>query len=224
MAPTSGAARLCLIACRRIAQQPRLPQSQAHLARPVVASRRAFSTSPARWEDEKDPKAVEGKTAAPDTPAPAAEQSSPDAPSPSLPKTAPENWSAESGQVEGAEGPELLDFAAKEQGYNTFDEYIEQHLRRGENAPVHAASERKLEEDLRRIDQGSRVDRTSFWYDEDDPETLTEEHDEFDENEITEMAHGKLEELKEMRHYERLAVWELPLLSSEDLQSAFGCL
>jgi small subunit ribosomal protein S35 len=213
MAPTSGAARLCLIACRRIAQQSRLPQSQAHLAR------RAFSTSPARWEDKKEPKPVEGQTtAAPTTPPPAAEPRSPDAPSPSLPKTAPENWSAESGQVEGAEGPELLDFAAKEQGYNTFDEYIEQHLRRGENAPVHAASERKLEEDLRRIDQGSRVDRTSFWYDEDDPETLTEEHDEFDENEITEMAHAKLEELKEMRHYERLAVWELPLLSSKTLQ------
>lgn len=29
------------------------------------------------------------------------------------------------------------------------------------------------------------------------------------------MAHGKLEEVREMRHYARLAVWEMPLLASE---------
>lgn len=204
MAPTSGAARLCLIACRRTIQHPRFPRSQTHLARPLFASRRGFSTSPARLEDGKDLKPVE---------AGAAEESS-KAPSSSPSSKAPSTWSAQSGDVEGVEGPELLDYAAKQQGYNTFDEYVEQHLRRGENAPVNAGRERRLEEDIRRIDQGNRADKSGFWFDEDDPETFTEEHDEFDENDITEMAHAKLEEVREMRQYQRLAVWELPLLSS----------
>lgn len=112
------------------------------------------------------------------------------------------------------EGPQLLDYAAKQQGYNTFDEYIEGHLRRGEGAPVTPATERRLDEDLRKVDQ-NMIQKMSFWYDPDDPECSTEEHDEFDENDITEMAHAKLEEIREMRHYQRLAVWELPLLSSK---------
>lgn len=133
---------------------------------------------------------------------------------------APASWNALSPDVEGIEGHEALDFAAKQQGYNTFDEYVEKHLRFGDNAPVNAASERNLESDLRRIETPGRVNRRAFWFDEDDPDMDTEEHDEFDEDDITEMAHSKLEEVREMRHYERLAVWELPLLSSESNTSA----
>lgn len=60
-----------------------------------------------------------------------------------------------------------------------------------------------------------RPNKRSFWYDEDDPETITEDvGDEFDENDITSMAHGKLDEIREHRHYARVAVWEMPLLAS----------
>lgn len=110
----------------------------------------------------------------------------------------------------------MLDYAAKEHGYNTFDEFVDRHLRFGDKAPVNAASERRLEDDIKQIDIGKRAERQGFWFDDDDPETFTEEHDEFDEDDITEMAHGKLEEVREMRHYQRLAVWELPLLSSKN--------
>ncbi|OTB09058.1 hypothetical protein M426DRAFT_316351 [Hypoxylon sp. CI-4A] len=56
----------------------------------------------------------------------------------------------------------------------------------------------------------------SFWHeDEDDPDLITDERDEdeFDEDDIMSMAHGKLEEFREYREYARIAAWEMPLLS-----------
>ena len=41
---------------------------------------------------------------------------------------------------------------------------------------------------------------------EDDPE---EDHDD-----LSSLAHGELEQHREMRHYARLAAWEMPLLAS----------
>lgn len=38
---------------------------------------------------------------------------------------------------------------------------------------------------------------------------------EFEEDDITSMAHGQLEQHREFRHYARLAAWEMPLLTSE---------
>ncbi|KAI1635146.1 mitochondrial ribosomal subunit protein-domain-containing protein [Biscogniauxia mediterranea] len=58
--------------------------------------------------------------------------------------------------------------------------------------------------------------KRSFWNEEeDDPELITDElnEDEFDEDDIPSMAHGKLEEIREYREYARLAAWEMPLLS-----------
>ncbi|KAI0594616.1 mitochondrial ribosomal subunit protein-domain-containing protein [Biscogniauxia sp. FL1348] len=58
--------------------------------------------------------------------------------------------------------------------------------------------------------------KRSFWNDEeDDPELITDElnEDEFDEDDVPSMAHGKLEEIREYREYARLAAWEMPLLS-----------
>lgn len=58
----------------------------------------------------------------------------------------------------------------------------------------------------------------SFWHeDEDDSDMITDERDEdeFDEDDIMSMAHGKLEEFREYREYARIAAWEMPLLSSE---------
>lgn len=40
------------------------------------------------------------------------------------------------------------------------------------------------------------------------------EDPEFEDDDITSLGHGELEQHREMRHYARLAAWEMPLLSS----------
>lgn len=209
MASASSAARLYRIACRQAPRLQRFSQGQQQLARPHLVSRRTLSTSPLRWEEAKEPKTAEQGSA---EATPAAKEGSEATASSNL----PENWDASSADVEGSEGDQMLDFAAKQQGYNTFDEYISGHLSKGQSAPANVAGERQLEEDIRAIDVGKRPEKQGFWFDEEDPETHTEEHDEFDEDDITEMAHAKLEEVREMREYQRRAVWELPLLSSKE--------
>ncbi|RDA82907.1 hypothetical protein CP532_0210 [Ophiocordyceps camponoti-leonardi (nom. inval.)] len=73
--------------------------------------------------------------------------------------------------------------------------------------------EKELDEQLRTVSLGPKPNKQSFWYDEDDPEMCTQEHDQFNEDDMTSMAHGKLDEVREMRHYARLIAWEMPLLS-----------
>lgn len=48
-----------------------------------------------------------------------------------------------------------------------------------------------------------------------DPSENPEEDPEFDEDDISSLAHGQLEQHREYRHYARLAAWEMPLLTSE---------
>lgn len=57
--------------------------------------------------------------------------------------------------------------------------------------------------------------RDTFWdEDEDDKDLISnDDSDEFDENDMTDIAHAKLEEHREQRAYARLAIWEMPLLS-----------
>ncbi|KAK7722327.1 37S ribosomal protein S24, mitochondrial [Diaporthe eres] len=57
--------------------------------------------------------------------------------------------------------------------------------------------------------------KDTFWdEDEDDKDLITnDDSDEFDENDMTDIAHAKLEEHREQRAYARLAIWEMPLLS-----------
>lgn len=112
------------------------------------------------------------------------------------------------------EGLQQLDALAKENGFNTIDAYIESTLQK---TPGWAFEDRGLLEELKRHDQGARPNKKSFWFDDEDPETNTEELDEFDEDDITSMAHGKLDQIREMRNYARLAVWEMPLLSSKSI-------
>ena len=40
------------------------------------------------------------------------------------------------------------------------------------------------------------------------------EDGEFEGDDITSLGHGELEQHREMRHYARIAAWEMPLLSS----------
>lgn len=59
--------------------------------------------------------------------------------------------------------------------------------------------------------------KDAFWdEDEDDLDLVTnDDSDEFDENDMTDIAHAKLEEHREQRAYARIAIWEMPLLSSK---------
>ncbi|KAL7622924.1 37S ribosomal protein S24, mitochondrial [Parahypoxylon ruwenzoriense] len=60
------------------------------------------------------------------------------------------------------------------------------------------------------------VMQRSLWLDEEEEEDMLvdePEEDEFDEDDIISLAHGKLEEFREYREYARVAAWEMPLLS-----------
>lgn len=110
------------------------------------------------------------------------------------------------------EGLKQLDQLAKANGFNSIDQYLQNQL---DYHPGWASEDRSTLEDIMKDDKGEKPNKQSFWFDEEDPETNTEELEEFDEDDITSMAHGKLDEIREMRKYARMAVWELPLLSSE---------
>lgn len=103
-----------------------------------------------------------------------------------------------------------LDELAKMNNVNDLSEYFAQQL---DNDNQTRRDDREIEDELRKVDFGDRPDKSSLWYDEEDPFTNTDEEP-FDEDDMTSMAHGKLDQVKEMRHYARLAVWEMPLLSS----------
>ncbi|KAI1260977.1 mitochondrial ribosomal subunit protein-domain-containing protein [Xylariaceae sp. FL1019] len=62
----------------------------------------------------------------------------------------------------------------------------------------------------------TRKQRATFWNDEEeDPDLLVaeEDPDDFNEDDITSLAHGKFEEFREYREYARIAAWQMPLLS-----------
>jgi small subunit ribosomal protein S35 len=71
----------------------------------------------------------------------------------------------------------------------------------------------------------SRDNGKLFWNDgEEDPALVMDElaePDKWPEDEITTMGHAKLEEHREMRHYARIAAWEMPLLSSMFLPAVY---
>ncbi|RXG45077.1 hypothetical protein VDGE_01488 [Verticillium dahliae] len=74
--------------------------------------------------------------------------------------------------------------------------------------------EQAIDAQYRDLIRQKPVHRSSLFYDELDPETVTEDTGaEFDEDDITSLAHGKLDEIREHRHYARVAAWEMPLLS-----------
>ena len=65
--------------------------------------------------------------------------------------------------------------------------------------------------------------RNSFWHDEEtDTDLITNEigEDDFEEDDMMAMGHAKLEEHREFREYARIAVWEMPLLSSKSAGAA----
>ncbi|PTB38882.1 mitochondrial 37S ribosomal protein mS35 [Trichoderma asperellum] len=191
MASASSAGKLCMLACRRALRVPRMPRTQPIAWRAPTASR-AFTSSPRRLADKN------------------ADQDGEDGDG-GLYKTLDLKLMNKSFlESVTPEGLKQLDELAKTNGYTSVEEYLEATLR---ETPGWASEDRALEEDLYRDDAGDKPNKSSFWFDEDDPETNTEEHDEFDEDDITSMAHGKLDEVRDMRHYARLAIWEMPLLA-----------
>ncbi|KAH6899986.1 mitochondrial ribosomal subunit protein-domain-containing protein [Thelonectria olida] len=188
MASASAAARLCILACRRSPRLQQVPRTQ-HIIRQSPLVQRSFTTSTIRWAREGQER------------------------DDGLDDYAPVELKKLEAAFEKAVTPEgmmQLDELAKENGFSTIDQYLEHTL---ENTPGWAFEDRAIADDLMKDDKGERPNKQSFWFDEEDPETNTEELDEFDEDDITSMAHGKLDQVREMRHYARLAVWEMPLLS-----------
>ncbi|KAF7554190.1 hypothetical protein G7046_g6880 [Stylonectria norvegica] len=190
MASASAAARLCILACRRAPQRTSLPRPH-HIARQCLSIQRAFGTTTIQLAREDKRKNGEEDE---------------DSMAPVVLKKLDAAFAEEA----TPEGLRQLDELAKENGYNTIDDYLTNTLDR---TPGWASEDRSLSDELMRDDIGERPNKQSFWFDDEDPDTNTEEHEEFDEDDITSMAHGKLDEVREMRQYARLAVWEMPLLS-----------
>ena len=73
-----------------------------------------------------------------------------------------------------------------------------------------------LDEMSAKLFKEPRPQRDSFWFDEEDDDPTTQDivGDEFDEDDIPTMAHGKLDEVREYRHYARIVAWEMPMLAS----------
>lgn len=78
-------------------------------------------------------------------------------------------------------------------------------------------AQRDMTESTRPLRLVQTPKRNAFWDDEEpDPDLITnDDTDAFDENDMTDVAHAKLEEIREERAYARTIVWEMPLLSSK---------
>jgi len=218
-ASASHATRLCVLACR---QAPRLQSTLPHprlqqLQRgSVPAARRAFTVTTSKWDDAKQPPKAEGEGSAQKVnetteqkvqEAAEAVQSA-DASSDPATSTPFATAAPESGNIE-LFGEQVMDATAKEHGYATWDAFVEGESEKGPELPVR---QREFEKEFMAIVE-PKQDRRSFWFEKEDPEPDSEEFDEFNEDDMTVMAHAKLQEVQEMRHYQRLAIWELPLLS-----------
>jgi len=74
----------------------------------------------------------------------------------------------------------------------------------------------ELEREVTDMDTPEHPRRTIWNEDEEDPDLLDNDKEEqFLGDDITSMAHAKLEEHREQRQYARAAVWEMPLLARE---------
>lgn len=76
----------------------------------------------------------------------------------------------------------------------------------------------EINEESAELRRPVRAKKQSFWNTEEvDSDLITDEigEDDFEEDDIMAMGHAKLEEHREFREYARVAVWEMPLLSSK---------
>lgn len=104
---------------------------------------------------------------------------------------------------------ETMDRLLKERGLDSLGSWVSQV--NAKHFPP--AKDRQFSKEVDEIIE-PKQDIKSFFFDDTDPDQDSEDFEEFNEDDMTEMAHAKLHEIQEMRQYQRLAVWELPLLSS----------
>lgn len=125
------------------------------------------------------------------------------------------------------EAQEVLDIISKQRNMKEEEiEVINKHASEGSKAWP-AAYKTQIAEHSARINQALsdarrpvKAKKHAFWNeDERDTDLITDEvgEDDFEEDDMMSMAHPKLEEHREYREYARLAVWEMPLLSSKRL-------
>ena len=91
-------------------------------------------------------------------------------------------------------------------------------LKQAETEPEAILLKNPMEPEYRSLnrDLSKQPTKGSFWYDETDEEGVADDLvPEFQEDDMTTLAHGKLDEIREYRHYARIAAWEMPLLSSK---------
>jgi hypothetical protein len=75
-----------------------------------------------------------------------------------------------------------------------------------------------LDSVVNELNRVPKVYKNSFWGEEEEDQDLLSEDmddDDFGEDDIMSLGHGKLEEHREFREYARIAAWQMPLLSSE---------
>ncbi|KAK3937907.1 mitochondrial ribosomal subunit protein-domain-containing protein [Diplogelasinospora grovesii] len=185
MASAANSLRLCLRTSRQASSCLRQPQVRVPL-------RRALSTTPVRWDNA----ATEEKDGV-------------------------EESDYEFNRPYSNPGEFLQDFLRKE-GISKADRaQATRMLETWKQVPPETQQEfdkltRDISQEIAPLRRPVKPRRNSFWNEEEkDPDLITDEvgEDDFEEDDILSMGHGKLEEHREFREYARIAVWEMPLLS-----------
>ncbi|KAK1983504.1 mitochondrial ribosomal subunit protein-domain-containing protein [Colletotrichum cereale] len=197
MAAAGQAFRLCVRSCRRIPTAPRIAvaASRASTRQFAQTQRRTFAASSTRRAPPNNEGNAEGGEV---------EDGFVSAPRETLEemmqRLKPE-------ELKALEGVKKLDPSAQQM---SLEQFLEKEMSQDEENHERLFTP----QEWKQVAAEGRPNRTSFWYDEDDPTAPGEEMaDEFDEDDMTPMAHGKLDEIREYRHYHRIMAWEMPLLS-----------
>ncbi|KAK1997806.1 mitochondrial ribosomal protein [Colletotrichum falcatum] len=199
MAAAGQAFRLCVRSCRRIPTAPRIAVAAAPRASTRQfgqTQRRTFAASSTRRAPPKDEAAPEGEEEGR-----ASLYEYRETVEEMVQRLDPE-------ELKALEGLKKLDPSAQDM---SLEQFLEKEMGQEEkdHQPLYSSQEWK-----QLVAAPGPPNRMSFWYDEDDPTAPSEEAaDEFDEDDMTPMAHAKLEEIREHRHYHRIMAWEMPLLS-----------
>ena len=208
-ASASNATRLCVLACRQTSRLSAIPPHIPRISRFSPASRRTLTSTRTRWAEE--PPSSEQQAETEDSSTPSGSPAAQDATSPGAAGKAPAKSALPFGESLESQSYQILDRAAKNNGYATYAQYLEGSL--GSGAVGFPRDDRQFDMEIMPLLE-PKPEKRSIWHDEEDEEMDTEDIEDPEEDDMTELGHAKLEEIKEMRHYNRLAIWELPLLSS----------
>ncbi|KAI9735856.1 MAG: 37S ribosomal protein S24, mitochondrial [Cirrosporium novae-zelandiae] len=123
---------------------------------------------------------------------------------------------------QGEQGPVGYEYLSQEEKAQ-FDEQV-RLLDQGMSTPAVAMKlgnfmarmGRELENDSPDFIRPPRVNMSTFWHHLEEPEDMDKIYEEkdFQGDDLSSMGHAELEQHREMRHYARLAAWEMPLLST----------